>query len=148
MTIGADKLDTELKWEQAFDTAPAYERGYDVINVVVFNESSDPVTVDPQFAVCETPQADISPADPISVAESVLRSTTGRFLAGGILAAGSSSSANEQIRSDFVNKLFPGRVRAGATAAGFIYCPNAAPVIGLNLRVQETAGDTDVSLRF
>lgn len=149
VSIGADKLDTQQKWERVFDTAPAYDRGYDAINVVVFNSSDEAVTVDPGDAVCHTAAADIQPADPVSVAEAVLRSTAGRFLAGGILAAGSSSSANAQIRSDFVNKLFPGRVRPGATAAGFIYCPNASPVTGLGLSVQSDAtGTSDVSLRF
>lgn len=146
VTLAADKLDTHAKWDAVFDTAPAYERGYDAINVVVFNDSPDAVTVDPQYAVCQTAQADISPADPVAVAESVLRNTAGRFVAGGILSAGSSSSANEQIRSDFVNKALPGRVRAGGASTGFVYCPNAAPVVGLNLRVTDTRGDTDVSL--
>lgn len=148
VTIGADVLNTETKWRNVFDTAPAFDRGYEAINVVVFNQSDEAVTVDPEQAMCQTAQADIAPADPIGVAESVLRNTAGRLVAGGILSAGSSSSANEQIRSDFVNKLFPGRVRAGGTAAGFVYCANASPVIGLSLRVQADSGDTDVDLRF
>ena len=108
ISIGAIMLDTAELWRQQFDTAPAFERGYEAINIVVFNDSGEAVTVDPNDAMCQTAQADIAPADPAGVAESVLRSTTGRFIAGGILAAGSSSSANEQIRSDFVNKVFPG----------------------------------------
>ena len=144
--LAADVLDTERKWRSVFDTAPAFERGYEAVNLVVFNRSAAAVTVDPADAVCQTAQADVAPADPEGVAEAVLRSTTGRFLAGGVLAAGSSSSANDQIRSDFVNKLFPGRVRAGATAAGFVYCPNPSPVLGLGLRVVSAGLDEDVDL--
>lgn len=148
ISVGAIMLDTEELWRQQFDTAPAFERGYEAINIVVFNDSDEAVTVDPNDAMCQTAQADIAPADPAGVAESVLRSTTGRFIAGGILAAGSSSSANEQIRSDFVNKVFPGRVRAGGTASGFVYCANASPVTGVSLRVQTGSGDSDVDLVF
>lgn len=148
ISIGAIMLDTEELWRQQFDTAPAFERGYEAVNIVVFNDSDEAVTVDPNDAMCQTAQADIAPADPAGVAESVLRSTTGRFIAGGILAAGSSSSANEQIRSDFVNKVFPGRVRAGGTASGFVYCANASPVTGVSLRVQTRSGDSDVDLVF
>ena len=99
VTIGANKLDTEQRWRAAFDTAPAYDRGYDAINVAIFNESDEAVTVDPQYAVCQTAQSDVPPADPAAVAEAVLRSTTGRFLAGGILSAGSSMSPIPRARA-------------------------------------------------
>ena len=71
-------LNTEWKWRSVFDTAPAYDRGYDAVNLVLFNGSTDPVTLDQ--ALCQTAQADIAPADPLGVAEAVMRNTAGRFI--------------------------------------------------------------------
>ena len=76
----ADLCDSEEKYQSVFDTAPSYERGYLPINVIVFNNSAEGVTVNPAYISClattGTPHA-------LVPAEDVLRSTVGRFAAGG-----------------------------------------------------------------
>ena len=101
----ADLYDTTARYQSVFDTAPSYERGYLGINVLVFNNSSSGVTIDPANVTClATSGTEHSPIAAEQVAEQVLRSTTGRFLAGGVIAAGSSRGANDRIRADFANK--------------------------------------------
>ena len=78
----ADLYDSQEKYQSVFDTAPSYERGYLPINVIVFNNSTEGVTVNPAYISClgttGTPHA-LVPAE--DVVENVLRSTVGRFVA-------------------------------------------------------------------
>lgn len=138
----ADLYDTQRKYESVFDTAPSYERGFLPINVIVFNNSASAVTVNPAYISCMattgTPHAPV-PAE--EVAEEVLRSTVGRFAAGGIFAGSSSQGANNEIRADFANKRFEISqfVPANSRAQGFVFCPNEEPLHALSLRVDGVA---------
>ena len=148
----ADLYDSQEKYQRVFDTAPSYERGYLPINVIVFNNSAEGVTVNPAYISClattGTPHA-LVPAE--DVAEDVLRSTVGRFAAGGIFAGSSSQGANNEIRADFVNKRLENNqfVSAGNRGQGFVFCPNEEPLRALALRVDGIADDAqEVELPF
>jgi hypothetical protein len=134
--VAADVYGTAQKYRRVFDTAPSYERGYLGINVVVFNDSTQAVLIDPANAMCV--KADGTEAPPIpatQVAEQVLRSTTGRYFAGGVLAAGSSKGANDRIRADFAAKALTLReVPPGGRNQGFVFCPNETPLTSLAVR--------------
>ena len=148
----ADLYDSQEKYQSVFDTAPSYERGYLPINVIVFNNSAEGVTVNPAYISClattGTPHALVPAGD---VAEDVLRSTVGRFAAGGIFAGSSSQGANNEIRADFVNKRLENNqfVPAGNRGQGFVFCPNEEPLRALALRVDGIADDAqEVELPF
>ncbi len=78
----ADLYDTQEKYQSVFDTAPSYERGYLPINVIVFNNSAEGITVNPAYISCmattDTPHALVQAED---IAEDVLRSTGSRLAA-------------------------------------------------------------------
>ena len=149
----ADLYDSQEKYQRVFDTAPSYERGYLPINVIVFNNSTENVTVNPAYISClgttGTPHA-LVPAE--DVVENVLRSTVGRFATGGIFAGSSSQGTNNEIRADFVNKSLENSqfVSAGDRGQGFVFCPNEEPLQALALRVDGMIDDDaqDVELPF
>ena len=142
VVLVADLYDTREKYQSVFDTAPSYERGFLPINVIVFNNSASAVTVNPAYISCMattgTPHAPVPAED---VAEEVLRSTVGRFVAGGIFAGGSSQGANNEIRADFANKRLEISqfVPAGSRGQGFVFCPIEQPLRALSLRVDGVA---------
>ena len=153
IVIAADLYDTETKYQSVFDTAPSYERGYLGINVLVFNDSDAGVLIDPANVTCLAVSGTVhQPISAEQVAEQVLRSTTGRTVAGvatlgvlGGLAGTSSSGANHRIRTDFANKGLQRReFPAGARGQGFVFCPNEEPlralaIQGIALADQEAA---------
>ena len=152
VVLAADLYDTQEKYQSVFDTAPSYERGYLPINVIVFNDSDDGVTVDPAYVSClSTTGASHAPVPADAVAEEVLRSTVGRFVAGGIFAGGSSQGTNAEIRADFVNKglAIHQFVPAGNRGQGFVFCPNEEPLRAVAIRVDGLDDEQqEVELKF
>lgn len=71
----------------------------------------------------------IEPIPATQVAEQVLRSTTGRYFAFGVIGAGSGKGANDRIRADFAAKALKARdLRPGGRAQGFLFFANALPL--------------------
>lgn len=136
LTVVADVYGTEPKYKSVFDTVPSYERGYLPINVIVYNDSPEPVSIAVGSITVTTRSGSIlQPIPAEQVAEQVLRSTTGRYFAGGVLAAGSSKGANDRIRADFAAKgLKDQTIPPGGRSQGFLFFANTEPFQTLTAR--------------
>ncbi|OFV93923.1 MAG: hypothetical protein A3G76_00685 [Acidobacteria bacterium RIFCSPLOWO2_12_FULL_65_11] len=143
LTFVADVYGTAAKYRSVFDTIPSYERGYLGVNLIFFNDSGNTVSVDPSAITCTTRSGTIIDHVPATqVAEQVLRSTTGRYFAGGVIAAGSSKGANDRIRGDFAAKALKARdLPPGSRSQGFVFFSNVEPLQTLTIRGIRNAGD-------
>ena len=125
VTVVADPYDTDRKYKSVFNTKPSYQRGYLGVNIIVGNNSDKPLTLDAAgvWAVSATGEV-VRPVPARQVGEQLLRSTTGRYFLGGVIAAGSSKGANDKIRMDFENKeLKSATIYAGQVTHGFLFFP-------------------------
>ena len=136
VTIVADVYTTEAKYKSVFDTIPSFERGYLPINVIIYNDSPDTLQVTVGgMSVTTRSGVILQPISAEQVAEQVLRSTTGRYFAGGVLAAGSSKGANDRIRADFAAKgLKDHAIPPGGRSQGFLFFANTEQFQVLTVR--------------
>lgn len=115
------------------------------IDLLFFNDAAQAVLIDPAaVTVTTTSGIVLQPIPATQVGEQVLRSTTGRYFLGGVLAAGSSKGANDRIRADFAAKgLAAHRVAPGGRSQGFVFFANTEPLRTLTVRgVRTDEGET------
>jgi hypothetical protein len=146
-SVVADVYTTESKYKAVFDTIPSFGRGYLLIDMIIFNDSSDTVNVTVSgFSVRTRSGAILLPIAAEQVAEQVLRSTTGGYFAGGVLAAGSSKGANDRIRADFAAKgLKDLAIPPGGRNQGFLFFANTELFQNLIIRGLWTANPAQVA---
>jgi len=156
LDVALEIYDNARKYKTVFDTKPSYERGYLAISFFFFNRGDNTFDLDPTGIVALGDDGTVyQPIPAAQVAEQLLRSTTGRYFAGGLIAAGSSKGANEKIRMDFQSKeLKAHKIFGHAKTQGILFFPGESKLNKIIIsgvvreKGEEEVGSTDVPIHY